>query len=108
MVTIRPYMKQCLEHLAKFYEMVVFTAGEQEYADLIINQIDPEKKYFSHRLYRHHCIKSDNAYVKDLRIISDRDLEDIVIVDNSVISFAFQLDNGIPICAFYSENKYQD
>jgi CTD small phosphatase-like protein 2 len=35
-------------------------------------------------------------------------MEDLVIVDNSIISFAFQLDNGIPICAFYGENKYQD
>ena len=46
--------------------------------------------------------------MKDLRIISDRDLEDIVIVDNSIVSFAFQLSNGIPICAFYSMNKHQD
>jgi TFIIF-interacting CTD phosphatase-like protein len=34
-------------------------------------------------------VKVEDAYVKDLRIISDRDLEDIVIVDNSIVSFAF-------------------
>jgi CTD small phosphatase-like protein 2 len=68
--------------------MVIFTAAEKEYADLIIDQIDPENKFFRHRLYRDHCFKSDDAYVKDLRIISDRELEDIVIVDNSIISFA--------------------
>jgi len=40
--------------------------------------------------------------VKDLRIIDDRALEDMVIVDNSILSFAAQLDNGVPICSFVS------
>jgi len=59
-------------------------------------------------MYRQHCIKCEDAYVKDLRIIRDRDIEDIVIVDNCILSFAFTLNSGIPICAFYSQNKYQD
>ena len=39
-------------------------------------------------------------YVKDLRIISDRHPRDIILVDNSIVSFAFNLDNGVPISAF--------
>lgn len=39
-------------------------------------------------------------YVKDLRIIEDRNLQDIILVDNSIVSFAFNLDNGVPISAF--------
>ncbi len=27
-VKMRPYLETCLEHLAKFYEIAVFTAGE--------------------------------------------------------------------------------
>lgn len=69
--------------------MAIFTAAEQEYADLIIDRIDPERKYFSHRLYRQHCFKVDDVYVKDLRIITDRPAEDTIIVDNSILSFAF-------------------
>jgi hypothetical protein len=42
-------------------------------------------------------------YVKDLRIIENRDMKDMVIVDNSVYSFAFQIDNGIPIIPFYND-----
>jgi TFIIF-interacting CTD phosphatase-like protein len=30
-------------------------------------------------------------YVKDLRVIGDRDLKEIIIVDNSIVSFAFNL-----------------
>lgn len=40
------------------------------------------------------------VYVKDLRIIRDRDIKNIIIVDNSIISFAYQMDNGIPIKAY--------
>ena len=38
--------------------------------------------------------------MKDLSIIADRNIKDIMIVDNSIISFAFNLENGIPIKAF--------
>jgi CTD small phosphatase-like protein 2 len=55
------------------------------------------------RLYRDSCIKSvDGVYVKDLRIFDKcRRMEDIVIVDNAVYSFGYQLENGIPIIPFY-------
>jgi len=39
-------------------------------------------------------------YVKDLRILNV-DLKDIIIIDNSVLSFVFHMDNGIPILPFY-------
>ena len=38
-----------------------------------------------------------------MRIIGNRELKDLVIVDNSVYSFAFQIDNGIPIIPFYND-----
>ena len=42
--------------------------------------------------------------IKDLRIIKNRTLEHIIIVDNLVHSFGLQLDNGIPILDFV-DNK---
>jgi CTD small phosphatase-like protein 2 len=47
------------------------------------------------------------GFVKDLRIIANRDLKDLLIVDNSVLSFLFQLDNGVPILPFYT-NKLDE
>ncbi len=41
--------------------------------------------------------------MKDLRVIGNRSMNDMVIVDNSVYSFAFQIDNGIPIIPFYKD-----
>lgn len=39
-------------------------------------------------------------YIKDLRIIKNRGLKDLIIVDNLVHSFGLQLDNGIPILEY--------
>ena len=51
------------------YEICVFTAGEKDYADAILDFIDPDRAIIKHRLYRHHCIKPENSvYVKDLSI----------------------------------------
>jgi len=46
----------------------------------------------------------EGIYIKDLRIFSDRNINDIVIIDNAVYSFGYQIDNGIPIIPFY-DNK---
>jgi CTD small phosphatase-like protein 2 len=40
------------------------------------------------------------VFVKDLRIFKNRDLKDIVLVDNAVYSFGAQLNNGIPIIPY--------
>lgn len=47
-------------------------------------------------------MRKSGFYVKDLRIIKDRNITDIVLVDNSIISFAFNMDNGVPISAFFT------
>jgi len=38
-----------------FYEIIVFTAAIPEYADWIIDSIDPDR-CITHRLYRQHTI----------------------------------------------------
>lgn len=39
-------------------------------------------------------------HVKDLRVIN-RDLSNMILVDNAAYSYAFQYDNGIPIIPYY-------
>lgn len=43
--------------------------------------------------------------MKDLRIIADREVKDMIIVDNSIISFAFNMENGVPIAAFTGQEE---
>lgn len=35
-------------------------------------------------------------------------MKDLVIVDNSVYSFAYQIDNGIPIIPFYNDKNDEE
>jgi CTD small phosphatase-like protein 2 len=87
--------------MKKNWEVIVFTASHQSYADTILNEIDPEGTLFDHRLYRQHCRElTTDLFVKDLSKIN-RDLSKVVLVDNSAYSYAMQLDNGIPILPFY-------
>ena len=45
-----------LEKLATMYEILVFTAGEKDYADPILDYIDQNNVLFKKRLYRTDCI----------------------------------------------------
>merc|ERR1712032_1159022 len=63
-VYIRPYCAEFLERMAKLYELVVYTASTQDYADEVCDLLDPKKQYFSTRLFREHCSKIENVNVK--------------------------------------------
>ena len=90
---------------AKF-EIVAFTAGISEYADKIVHLLDPKGHYFSRTLSRDHCIPREGLFVKDLSIVRDRELRDMVLVDNSLVSFSFNLENGIPVTDFIADSNH--
>ena len=109
-INIRPFWKKTLNLIKKYYHIVVFTASHQAYADAVLDFMDPTKKYFNYRLYRNNCslvdINNVKFYVKDLDIFNEfYDLKDIIIIDNSVLSFIYHLENGIPIVPYYNEDK---
>ena len=109
-INIRPLWKKTLNLIKKNYYIVVFTASHQEYADAVLNFMDPKNKYFKYRLYRNNCslvdVEGNKFYVKDLDIFDEfYDLKDIIIIDNSVLSFIYHLENGIPIVPYYNEDK---
>eukprot|EP00803_Ostreobium_quekettii_P011570 evm.model.scf_130EXC.13 EVM.evm.TU.scf_130EXC.13 scf_130EXC:138682-139260(+) len=100
----RPHLVHFLKHVCEWFEVVVFTASQRIYADRLLSMLDPEKKYFKHRLFRDSCVEVDGVYVKDLSLLG-RDLSNVVIVDNLVQAFGFQLDNGVPIASFYEDDQ---
>ena len=106
-IIIRPGIYDFLDYASKNFDLVVFTASDQQYADAIINYIERDKKYFKMRLYRNNCIFIDpGLYIKDLRIFDSlKKLEDIIILDNSLFSFANQLNNGILITSFFDDKE---
>ena len=104
-INIRPFCRQFLEKMSKLFEVVIFTASHSCYANVILNYLDPFNKLVAHRLFRESCIEKDQVFIKDLRVFSNRDLKNIVIVDNAAHSFAYQLPNGIPIIPFYNNQE---
>ena len=84
----RPHCDDFLRRVSKWYNLVVFTASVQEYADPVIDWLEQEKKYFSKRYYRQHCTFRNGAYIKDLSSV-EPDLSKVMILDNSPLSYIF-------------------
>ncbi len=109
-INIRPNWKETMEFIKDKYHIVIYTASHQSYADAVLNYMDPKKKYTKYRLYRNNCVQANvngkKFYIKDLSIFDKYyNLKNIVIVDNSVLSFAYHLNNGIPIVPYYDSEE---
>lgn len=102
-VMVRPGVKEFLEKMDKFFEIVIFTASVSKYADPLLDIID-KKGYCPFRLFREHCSLINTTFVKDLQRLG-RDLKDIVIVDNSPLSYALHPENGLPILTWFEDKN---
>lgn len=99
---IRPGMHEFVQRMhANGYELIIFTAATQDYADWVIDQIDPDR-LIHHRLYRQHALPWGPIFVKDLSRLG-RDLDRVLIIDNVQENFMLQPHNGIFILSWYDD-----
>jgi len=102
-------MLNFLEYMSKRYELIVYTAAENDYADAVLNLIEYKmhRQIFAYRLYGQQCVKLYEMCVfKYLDILcGDRDIKDIVLVDNTVRNYALSIRNGLPIKAFKGDEN---
>merc|ERR1719247_2305183 len=99
---IRPGMHEFLQKMSALgYELVIFTAATQDYADWVIDQIDPDH-LVTHRLYRQHALPWGPLFAKDLSRLG-RDLDRTLIIDNVQENFMLQPHNGIFISSWYDD-----
>lgn len=49
---VRPYLTECLKAVNKEFEVAVFTAGYDWYANPILDRIDPTGTLIQHRYFR--------------------------------------------------------
>ena len=99
----RPFLSEFLSNICNFYELVIFTAATQDYADPIINAIEQKGIKFDYRLYRKHTIVINNEFIKDLSRLG-RDLSRTIIVDNMEQNYKLQPQNGITIRPFWGKD----
>ncbi|XP_038633627.1 CTD small phosphatase-like protein 2 isoform X3 [Scyliorhinus canicula] len=88
-VRLRPYCKEFLENLSQFYEIILFTTATKDYADKLVDILDPQRRMIRHRLYRKDCICVQGNYIRELMVLG-RDLAKTVVVDSSAETFACQ------------------
>ena len=100
----RPNLDFFLKKISELYNVIIFTASLSEYAEPLIDILDPEKKFG--RMFRQNCIKKNGFYIKDLNQFGNN-FKDIIIIDNNPISFIMNRDNGLPIMTWY-ENMNDD
>ena len=101
---VRPGTEIFLEKMAKFYDIVVFTAGMKDYADWAVSHFydNAAEKYISARFYREFAMPCSGFYVKDLSRLG-RDLSKTIIIDNTPECFLLQPQNGIQIKNWYRD-----
>ncbi|WVZ96954.1 hypothetical protein U9M48_042530 [Paspalum notatum var. saurae] len=107
-VAKRPGVEAFLRAAAESFEVVVFTAGLQEYASLVLDRLDPDGEVFAHRLYRGACRGAgDGRLVKDLAA-TGRALDRAVIVDDNPNAYALQPENAVPVAPFVDDHNDQE
>lgn len=99
----RPGVDVFLFEMSRVYELVLFTAASQEYANRAMKLVDSDNLVLL-RLYREHVFGQG---VKDLESLG-RDLDKLIIIDNFPKSFEKQPKNGIEIKPWLGDPKDQE
>jgi len=102
-VAKRPGVDEFLIEMAKHYEIIIYTASLNKYADPLLDLLDPQRTIRT-RLFRESCVYYEGNYVKDLSLL-DRDLSQAIIIDNSPSSYVFHPENAIDCSSFIEDPR---
>ena len=102
-VQVRPYADYFLKELSKHFEIVLFTAAEEDYTDIVLKELN-KNKYITHILCRKYTELNNGSYIKDLSKLG-RDLSKVCIVDNNKDNFSLQPENGLFISSYFGEQN---
>ncbi|XP_069838365.1 carboxy-terminal domain RNA polymerase II polypeptide A small phosphatase 1 isoform X2 [Dendropsophus ebraccatus] len=97
----RPHVDEFLRRMGEMFECVLFTASLAKYADPVADLLD-KWGAFRARLFRESCAFHRGNYVKDLSRLG-RELNKLVIVDNSPASYIFHPDNAVPVVSWFDD-----
>lgn len=97
---LRPYVIDFLEQVYRKFELVLYTASGEAYALKIKEFLDPEGKYFAGILHRKHCVYFKSTHIKSITAITNRDPNDVFVLDNSLYAFPFDHQHKILVKPF--------
>eukprot|EP00163_Fabomonas_tropica_P016630 TRINITY_DN29748_c0_g1_i1.p1 TRINITY_DN29748_c0_g1~~TRINITY_DN29748_c0_g1_i1.p1 ORF type:complete len:299 (-),score=24.16 TRINITY_DN29748_c0_g1_i1:109-1005(-) len=98
----RPYLDIFLHEVCKWYDVVIFTASLQRYADPVIDHIDREQRV-KKRYFRSHCTQVGEAFIKDITKLGQHP-KHTIIIDNSPVAYSYNQDVALPIKGWYNDN----
>ncbi|KAL0487038.1 CTD nuclear envelope phosphatase [Acrasis kona] len=105
-VSERPHLKHFMRKVCEWYEVVIFTASVQSYADPVIDRLECSDK-ISRRYFRESCANNQGVFIKDLAVLGC-DLSRCIIVDNSHISYMWHPENAIPCTSWVADDDNDD
>lgn len=117
----RPYCDFFLKEISKWFDLSIFTASVREYADPIVDWLESDlvdhknsaapQRIFTNRYYRSDCTyRPGVGYIKDLSKFypKDDDLKNVIILDNSPVSYAFHENNAVMIEGWINDRSDRD
>ena len=99
-VSYSPGAQEFYWKFSKFYELVFFTASIENYAQPLVEKLDP-KKLWTQLICKDYWTQLDGTFSKDLSKFG-REFENVIFLDNSPNSNILQKENGFSISIWYN------
>eukprot|EP01138_Halocafeteria_seosinensis_P001630 gb/GECG01001671.1/.p1 GENE.gb/GECG01001671.1/~~gb/GECG01001671.1/.p1 ORF type:complete len:193 (+),score=19.36 gb/GECG01001671.1/:1-579(+) len=101
----RPFCDRFLSRLSKKFDISVFTASHQPYADQVIDYLDPFSCMIRRRYYRDSCKREESTghLIKDLDSLNV-DVHRTIMIDDTPKYFRRHPDNGLFCLPFEGSN----
>ena len=104
--TNRPYLDEFLEKLHPYFEIILYSAGEADYVEDMVNSNPILAQKVDHILCRNNCfIRNYRFKMKHLDIITNRQKSNLIIIDDKISVWLEDLDNLIPINSYKGDEK---
>lgn len=111
-ITLRPMIRETLKELKEHFFLCIYSTCDEMLGEALINFLDFDGSLFTLRLYRSKChtfkISRRHVYVKDLRIIQEVSVKDMLIIDTNSLSAGLQPSNVIPVTPFSCTKNNKD
>ncbi|KZV29515.1 hypothetical protein F511_00793 [Dorcoceras hygrometricum] len=97
----RPGVDAFLEHLAQFYEIVVYSDELSMYVDPVVERLDP-KHCIRYRLSRGATRYTDGKHFRDLSMLN-RDPAKVIYISGHALESCLQRENCVPVKEWQGE-----